>query len=179
MIRWGGSLTLNDPDRGTHTYTYDPDGHVLTDVSGTRTLGDNYDLLGRLGCEQDAAPTINATGACTSGTNPYIQNSYDTSSVNWGSTDYTVGRLAQSIATTYYPGSSTMTTTENFEYDQRGRPITAQLSLSLPSVMGRLTACPPIRWQPIIPMPTSRSPRTTGTLAQRHADHRFHLDPGL
>ncbi|HVB23328.1 MAG TPA: RHS repeat-associated core domain-containing protein [Ktedonobacteraceae bacterium] len=135
----GRLLTLGDPDRGTHTYTYDPDGHVLSDVSSTRTLGDNYDLLGRLGCEQDAAPTINATGACTNGTHPYIQNSYDSSSVNWGSTDYPVGRLAQSSATTYYPGGSTMTTTENFEYDQRGRPITAQLSLSLPSAWGVAT----------------------------------------
>ena len=160
----GRLLTLNDPDRGTHTYTYDPDGHMLTDVSGTRTLGSNYDLLGRLGCLQDAAPTINATGACSSGTNPYMQNSYDSSSVNWGSTDYSVGRLAQSIATTYYPGSNTMTTTEKFEYDQRGRPITAQLSLSLPSAWN-VTSLPTYQMATDYTDADQPLTTTTGTLA--------------
>jgi YD repeat-containing protein len=74
----GRVTSISDPDRGMHTYTYDNDDHVLTDVSGSRTLGANYDLLGRLGCVQDAVPTINATGACTSGSHPSLQYTYDT-----------------------------------------------------------------------------------------------------
>jgi len=46
----GRLTTLADPDRGTHTYTYDGDGHQVADVSGTRTIGTSYDLLGRVGC---------------------------------------------------------------------------------------------------------------------------------
>ncbi len=38
----------------------------------------NDDLLGRVGCEQTAAPTsITWNGACTAG-NPLVQNTYDT-----------------------------------------------------------------------------------------------------
>jgi YD repeat-containing protein len=52
-----GRLTqLADPDRGTHTYTYDANGNVIEDDSGsspTRIIGDAYDLLNRLGCVQD------------------------------------------------------------------------------------------------------------------------------
>ena len=116
---------------------------VLTDVSGTRTIGYNYDLLGRLGCLQDATPTINATGACTSGTNPYEQYTYDISApgAQWGSTDYPIGQLTQSIATTYYSGSAA-TSTENTQYDQRGQAITQQLKLSLPSSWNVATALP-------------------------------------
>jgi YD repeat-containing protein len=134
----------SDPDSGTHTYTYDANGQVLTDVSGTRTLGSNYDLLGRLGCLQDAAPTVNATGACTSGTHPYEQDTYDVSApgAQWGSTDYPVGRLTQSIATTYYPNGDVFITTQNTQYDQRGRAITDQLKLTLPSSWNVTTALP-------------------------------------
>ncbi|HVB20329.1 MAG TPA: RHS repeat-associated core domain-containing protein, partial [Ktedonobacteraceae bacterium] len=133
----------SDPDSGSHTYTYDANGQVLTDVSSTRTLGYNYDLLGRLGCLQDAAPTINAKGTCTSGTNPYEQYTYDISApgAQWGSTDYPIGQLTQSIATTYYSGSAA-TSTENTQYDQRGQAITQQLKLSLPSSWNVATALP-------------------------------------
>ena len=61
-----GRLTqLSDPDRGTHSYSYDPDGRVIADVSGTRTIGTVYDLLGRVGCVQDASPSSSPTGAFT------------------------------------------------------------------------------------------------------------------
>ncbi len=139
-----GRLTqLVDPDRGTHSYTYDADGRVLTDVSGTRTIGTNYDLLGRLGCVQDAAPTINATGACSAG-NPYVQNTYDTSKLTVsGTTDYPIGRLTQSVATTYYPGGDVAAVTESFEHDARGRLQAAQLQFpTLPSSWGVTHALP-------------------------------------
>ena len=139
----GRVTSVNDPDRGNHTLTYDPDGHVLTDVSGSRTLGANYDLLGRVGCVQDAAPTINATGACTSGTHPYVQNTYDTTVLGTqGLTDFPVGHLTQSVATTYYPDSTSATATEQTQYDQRGRPILGQMTLTWPGSWGVTTPLP-------------------------------------
>jgi RHS repeat-associated protein len=107
-----GRLTqLADPDRGTHTYSYDADGRVISDVSGTRTIGTVYDLLGRVGCVQDAAPSYSPTGICTSGANPYVQNTYDTTVLgSQGTSDFPVGRLTQSLATTRFPSSNTATT---------------------------------------------------------------------
>ncbi len=140
-----GRLTgVNDPDRGNDTYTLDANGNVLSDVSGTRMIGYNYDLLGRLGCIQDAAPTINATGTCTTGTHPYVQNIYDISApgAQWGSTDYPIGRLTQSISTTYNPDGGAITATQNIQYDQRGRAITEQLKLGLPSGWNVTNALP-------------------------------------
>jgi len=133
----GRLLTETDPDQGTFTYTYDPDGHVLsvtqTSESTSRTLGYNYDLLGRVGCEQTAAPTINATGACSAGS-PLIQNTYDTTFLGvQGTTDFPVGQLTQSVATTYYPDGTSATTTEQFQTDQRGRAVAVQMQLNLPS----------------------------------------------
>ena len=138
----GRIMTLNDPDRGTHTYTYDGNDNVLTDVSGTRTLGYNYDLLERVGCIQDAAPTINATGACSAG-NPLVQNTYDTTELGTqGSTDFPLGHLTQSISTTYYPEGTSATVTQKFQYDQRGRTVTEQESLGLPTSWNVTTALP-------------------------------------
>ena len=101
-----GRLTqVVDPDRGTHNYTLDANGNVLTDVSGSRTIGYNYDLLGRVGCVQDATPTINATGACSAG-NIYVQNTYDTNKLTVsGTTDYPKGQLTQSLSNTYLTGT--------------------------------------------------------------------------
>ena len=130
----GRLTTLNDPDRGSHSYTYDGDGHLLSDVSGTRTLGSSYDLLGRLGCEQDAIPTINASGACSSGAHPFIQNTYDTTFVGTqGTSDFPIGQLTKSIASTYFPDGSSATTTQLMQHDQRGRLVTQQLQFGLPS----------------------------------------------
>src|SRR5207253_1998327 len=101
----GRAVSVNDPDKGTHTLTYDADGQVITDISGSRTIGTSHDLLGRVGCIQDAAPTLDPYGACTSGAHPFVQNTYDTdpSGVTWTGTNYAVGALTQSIATTYFP----------------------------------------------------------------------------
>ena len=138
----GRVTSLTDPDRGTHSYSYDADGQVLTDVSGTRTIGANYDLLGRLGCVQNATPTINATGACSAG-NPYVQNTYDVTRLGTqGSTDFPVGRLTQSVATTYFPEGTSGTVTEQFQHDQRGRLITQNLQVTLPSAWNVTTALP-------------------------------------
>jgi RHS repeat-associated protein len=139
----GRLAQLADPDRGTHTYTYDNDGHLLTDVSGSRTLGSNVDLLGRVGCVQDAAPTSNATGACTSGTNPLLQNTYDVTKLGTqGVSDFPVGRLTKSVTTTTYPEGGTATTTQKMQYDQRGQPITEQLLLNLPNSWNVTTPLP-------------------------------------
>ena len=100
-----GRLTqVVDPDRGTHTYTLDANGNVVTDVSGSRTIGYNYDLLGRVGCVQDNTPTINATGACSAG-NIYVQNTYAhaTSLTVWAS-PLPKGQLTQSLSNTYLTG---------------------------------------------------------------------------
>ncbi len=139
----GRMTAMGAPDRGTHSYSYDGDGRLLSDVSGTRTIGVNYDLLGRTGCVQDAAPVINATGACTSGTHPYVQNTYDTTFLGTqGSTDFPVGRLTQSIATTYYPDSTSATVTQQLQHDQRGRPITGTMQLTWPGSWGVTTPLP-------------------------------------
>ncbi len=138
-----GRLTqLSDPDAGTHTYAYDADSRLTSDVVGSLTLGYNYDLLGRLGCLQDAAPPIsaNATGACTGG-NPYIQNTYDTSVIG-GSSDYPKGQLTKSIASTYFPEGGSATVTEKFAHDQRGRLFQENLLFSLPSSWGVSTPLP-------------------------------------
>jgi len=112
----GRVTAMGDPDRGTHSYSYDADGRLLSDVSGTRTIGINYDLLGRTGCIQDAMPVINTTGACTNGTHPYVQNTYDTTFLGTqGTSDFPVGRLTQSVATTYYPDSTSATVTQQHQ----------------------------------------------------------------
>ena len=133
----GRVTSISDPDRGPHTYTYDNDGHVLSDVSGTRTIGANYDLLGRLGCVQDTLPSINATGACTTGSHPYVQNTYDTTVLGTqGQSDFPIGELTQSIATTYYPDGTTATVTEQSQHDQRGRIVAGHLQLTWPGSWG-------------------------------------------
>ena len=66
----GRQTSLNDPDRGTHTYTYDADGRQITDVSGSRTIGTSYDLLGRALCIQDTTPTTDGSGNCRRKSHP-------------------------------------------------------------------------------------------------------------
>src|SRR5260370_16967311 len=92
-----------------HPYTYDAEGGLFSDVVGNHSLGYNDDLLGRIGCVQDAVPTLNATGACTAG-KTYVQNTYDTTEIGTrGSTDFPVGHLTQSPPTTYSPPHTTPT----------------------------------------------------------------------
>jgi RHS repeat-associated protein len=133
----GRMLTAVDPDQGTLTYTYDRDSHMLSSVqtsgSNSRTMGYNYDLMGRTGCVQTAIPTINWNGACSVG-NPLIQNTYDTTKLGTqGTSDFPVGMLTQSVATTYYPDSTSATVTEQFQHDQRMRLTNEQIQLGLPS----------------------------------------------
>ncbi|MBA2284201.1 MAG: hypothetical protein H0W02_01825 [Ktedonobacteraceae bacterium] len=168
-----GRLThLVDPDRGTHTLTYNANGQVLTDVSGTRTLGYSYDLLGRLGCQQDAAPTISATGACSGGSHPFVQNTYDTSTLGvQGSTDFSIGDLTRSVATTYYPDGTQATVTRQMQHDQRGQLIATTMQLGLPS-----------SWNVTTPLPTYQlaqayndvgQPTTTTTSTSNPGDHGY------
>ncbi len=139
----GRMTSSTDPDRGNHSYTYDADGRTLTDVSGTRTLGMSYDLLGRVGCLQDATPTTNGTGACSSGSHPLMQYTYDTSTLGTaGSTDFPIGQMTRSIATTYYPDGTSVSTTQQSQHDQRGRLTSATLQLSVPSSWNVTTALP-------------------------------------
>jgi RHS repeat-associated protein len=133
----GRLLSITDPDQGTLTYSYDQNSNLSTVVqtsgSSSRTLGYNYDLLGRMTCEQTAAPVFNATGACSAGS-PLLQNTYDTTLLGTkGATDFPVGQLTQSIATTYYPDSTSAKVAEQFQHDQRGRLSNEQVSLTLPS----------------------------------------------
>src|SRR5581483_6725425 len=139
-----GRLTsVVDPDRGTHTYTYDAAGRVLTDVSGSRTIGTSYDLLGRVTCVQDTVPTNDGSGACTSGSHPFVQNTYDVSRLGTqGSSDFPVGALTQSVATTYYPDGSAATTTQQMQHDQRGRLTSSTLQLGVPGSWNVTTALP-------------------------------------
>src|SRR5581483_11375134 len=139
-----GRLTsVVDPDRGTHTYTYDAAGRVLTDVSGSRTIGTSYDLLGRVTCVQDTVPTNDGSGACTSGSHPFVQNTYDVSRLGTqGSSDFPVWELTQSVATTYYPDGTFASTTEAFQHDNRARLVTSTMQLSVPASWNVTTALP-------------------------------------
>ncbi len=133
-----GRLTqVADPDRGTHTYSIDADGRVYADASSsTHTIGYVYDLLGRIGCVQDAAPSFSPTGICTSGANPYVQNSYDQTFLGTqGTTDFPTGRLGKSVTTTYYPdtGSPAVSVTQLYQHDQRGRLTQENMSIGLPT----------------------------------------------
>ncbi len=131
----GHMTSISDPDRGNHTYTYDANGHVTSDVSGSRTLGYSFDLLGRLGCSQNIAPTPDPLGACSANSQPYVKNTYDAdpTGTTWGSSTYAVGHLTQSDAFTYYPDpdNSTGEVKQNFQYDSRGRSITERQQESL------------------------------------------------
>ena len=142
----GEMTTLIDPDRGTLTYTYDADGRSLTEVSGTRTVGTSYDVLGRIRCVQDTAPTTDGSGNCSSGSHPLIQNTYDNTFLGTaGTTDFPVGELTQSIATTYYDPnnySNKATVTEQFQHDQRGQDVASNLQTSVPSSWNVTTALP-------------------------------------
>jgi RHS repeat-associated protein len=139
----GRITALNDPDRGPHTYTYDADGHQITDVSGSRTIGTSYDLLGRAICIQDAAPTTDGSGNCSSGSHPLVQNTYETSKLSVaGTTDYPLGRLTQSIGTTYYPDGTSVSVTEQFQHDTRDRITATTLQVSLPSGWNVTNALP-------------------------------------
>jgi hypothetical protein len=100
---------------------------------GHAPSGTSYDLLGRARCIQDALSTTDGSGKCSSGSHPLVQNSYDTSFLQMsGTTNYIAGKIGQSIATTYYPDGSSVATTEQFEYDQRGRTIATNESISSP-----------------------------------------------
>ncbi len=142
----GRVTSVSDPDRGTHTYTYNADDDQLTDVSGTRTIGVSYDLLERARCIQDAAPTTDGSGNCSSGSHPLVQNTYDTSTLGTaGSTDFPVGQLTQSIATTYYTPTdytNKSTVTQQFQHDQRGQSVATTVQVSVPSSWGVTTALP-------------------------------------
>ncbi|GHO51214.1 hypothetical protein KSX_93770 [Ktedonospora formicarum] len=145
-----GHLTKSiDPDRGTFTYTYDEDGRAITQVttsgSNTRTIGVSYDLLGRAVCAQDAAPTTDGSGACSSGSHPLVQNTYDTSVLGTsGIDDFPLGQLTQTVATTYYPSpeNTAVTTTQQYQYNQRGLPITSTLQFQLPTSWNVSTPLP-------------------------------------
>jgi len=139
-------LTLIDHDQGTFISSYDPDGHLLSGVqtngSNSRTPGYNYDLLGRLGCEQTAAPTISWNGACSAGST-LLQNTYDTTFPGiQGSTDFPIGHLTQSVATTYFPDSTSAIVTQQVQTDQRGRTVAAKMQLGLLSAWNVSTSLP-------------------------------------
>jgi RHS repeat-associated protein len=131
----GRETSIADPDRGTHTYSYNADGAMISDVSGTRTLGYSVDLLGRVGCVQDAIPTADVHGACSSGTNPFVKNTYDADpgGVTWTGSNYPVGHLTQSVAINYLPSPDNAqgTVTQNWQHDQRGRLITSRLNMAV------------------------------------------------
>ncbi|HLJ33204.1 MAG TPA: hypothetical protein VKU38_06115, partial [Ktedonobacteraceae bacterium] len=98
--------------------------------------------MGRVGCVQDAASTIDADGSCTSGTHPYLQYLYDSDKI--GGTSYPIGRLTRTIATTYYPDSGTPSASANekYAYDTRGRLTTEQLLFNLPSAWNVTSTLP-------------------------------------
>lgn len=132
----GRLTTLNDPDRGTHNYTYDADNRLIKDVSSSVTIGYSYDLMGRIGCVQDQAPPspVSPTGACSSGANPFTQYTYDVSApgANWSGSDYPKGRLTQTYAINYFPGPDNTQgkVTEQVQYDQRGRAVNQNLLIT-------------------------------------------------
>ncbi len=139
----GRQTAVNDPDRGSSTYGYDAGSRQITTVSGSHTLGVSYDLLGRVRCIQDAAPTTNGSGSCSSGSHPLVQNTYGTSELQLaGTTDYATGRLTQTVATTYYPDGTSAATTQQYEHDQRGRVIASNMSIAVPSSWNLTTALP-------------------------------------
>jgi len=63
-----------------------------------------------------------------------------------GTTDYPKGQLTQSLSNTYLtgsPGGDTVTTTESFEHDARGRISSEQMQFgTLPSSWGITTSFP-------------------------------------
>ncbi len=83
---------------------------------------------------QDTYPSFSPTGACTTGANPFVQNTYDADppGVSWSGTNYAKGRLTQSFAINYFPNPDYTQgkVTENRQYDQRGRVITQRLQLT-------------------------------------------------
>ena len=130
-----GRLTqIVDLERGTHTYSYDADGRHTSAVSGARTLGYSDDLLGRVGCIQDQAPTLSATGACAA-PGPIPTCRTPTIRVCWVPRAAPTSRWVGSRrgkATTYFPAPDNTQgyVTEQMQYDKRGRPINASLLIS-------------------------------------------------
>jgi RHS repeat-associated protein len=92
---------------------------------------------------QDTAAPSNDTGACSSGSHPLVQNTYDSSTLGIaGSTDYPIGQLTRSVSTTYYPDSSSAVTTQQYQHDQRGRETNTSLQIALPSGWNVTTPLP-------------------------------------
>ena len=90
--------------------------------------------MGRVGCEQSGAVSSDADGSCTTPNNAIIQNTYDTTEIGTqGSTDFPIGRLTKTQATTAYPEGGSTQSTEKIQHDDRGRVTTEQLKFNLPN----------------------------------------------
>jgi RHS repeat-associated protein len=168
----GRVTARTDPDYGTSAYTYNADSRQLTEVSGSHTVGTSYDLLGRARCLQDAAPTVDGSGACSSGSHPLVQTTYDTSVLGvQGTTDFAVGQLTQSVATTYFPDGTSASVTEQYQHDQRGQGVAETLQLTLPGGWNITNALP--TYEMTQAYNDAGQPTTTQTLVGSQTGYTF------
>ncbi len=71
-----------------------------------------------------------------------MANTYDTTKLGTqGTTDFPVGHLTQSVATTY-SSSGTATVTQQYQRDKRGRTTNTQMQFALPSTWSVTTSLP-------------------------------------
>src|SRR5437879_4980351 len=94
-------------------------------------------------------PTESASGACTSGATIYVNNTYDTTVLGTqGTTDFPIGRLTKSVATTHYPDGTDAQVSQFYQQDKRGRLIDEKLSFPhLPVAWNVTTALPSYKAQ--------------------------------
>jgi RHS repeat-associated protein len=123
----GQVITQTDPDRGPHTYTYDENGQVLVDSSGTRRMGTNYDLLGRV--TDTCLLLVEPETDCWTVGQLLTRFSYDGIEEGYGA--YNNGRLSTAESVNYYPGESepTAQVSQFFRYDQRGQLVYDDLDI--------------------------------------------------
>lgn len=110
---------------------------------------------------------------CNNNGIPLVQNTYDTTMLELPSTnDFPVGQLTQSIATTYFFSDETeATTTQKFQYDQRGQEIANSLQIAVPTSWNLTTPLP--TYQKTQGYNTANQPTTTQTTVNGQPGYTF------
>lgn len=133
----------NISDCQSFKYDQNRNSGVPTPAAGFLTTVNWYQQSACTPANFGTAQITTYAGYDLDGNQPLVQNTYDTNILGTqGTDDFPVGRLTKSVATTYSPEGTSLTTTEKWQYDTRVRVTTAQLKFSLPASWNVTNALP-------------------------------------